>query len=112
MPVGGTGTGAQAAAAAKQFASQVRSAIRKQRDGAAKTTHLMVKNYGMLPSGILIGLSDDLRGEGVQAKQTTTKPKKAACACPRGGPEPRSGFGQLLAGSRAAFFGFVVDADA
>jgi hypothetical protein len=81
MPAGGTGAGAQAEAAAARFAAQMRSAIRRQRDGAAKTTHLLVKNYGTLASGILIGLSDGLGGGGTQpttAKMTASKPRKAA----------------------------------
>ncbi len=83
MPAGGTGAGAQADAAAAQFAAQMRSAIRKKRDGAAKATHLLVKNYGTLASGILIGLSDGLGGEVLppkRAKTTTVKPMKAARA--------------------------------
>ena len=80
MPAGGTGAGARAEAVAATFAELMRIAMHKQRDGAAKATHLLVQNYGTLASGILIGLSEGLRGEGVRAKATRAKPRKAARA--------------------------------
>ena len=78
LPSSGTGAGAEAEAVAAKFAEQMRSAIRKQRDGAAKLTHLAVQNYGTLASGILIGLSEGLGGGRVKAKATKAKPRKTA----------------------------------
>jgi hypothetical protein len=81
LPAGGTGAGAKAEAAATKFSEQMRAAVREQREGAAKVTHMLAKNYGTLASGILIGMSEGLRGSGAKPKATkTAKTTKATPA--------------------------------
>jgi hypothetical protein len=77
MPAGRTDAGAQAEAVAAKFAEQTHTALRKQREGAAKLTHSLVQNYGTLTSGILIGLSEGLKRSGTQGKATAAAPNKA-----------------------------------
>jgi hypothetical protein len=79
LPAGGTGAGAKAEAAATRFGEQMRTAVREQREGAAKMTHMLAKNYGTLASGILIGMSEGLLSGGAKPKATkTTKATPAA----------------------------------
>jgi hypothetical protein len=78
LPPGGIGVGAQAEAAAAKIALQTRTAIRNQREGAARFNHQLLQNYGTLASGILIGLSEGLGGVGVPAK--AAEPTKSAAS--------------------------------
>jgi len=83
LPAGGTAAGARAQEAATKFAEQMRSSLREQRAGAAKFTHGLSKSYGTLASGILIGMSEGLRGE-------RAKPASAAKAAPKAKKAPKA----------------------
>lgn len=79
-PAGGTRAGAQAEAVAAKFAEEARTSLSRPRNGAVNSTHVLAQNYGTLASGILIGLSEGLRGEGAQAKAARARNRKGARA--------------------------------
>lgn len=74
----GTGTGAKAAATARDFAKRAQKALRKQRETGFKAAHLLTQNFATLASGILIGMSEALQAKGAVSKRRTTvsKPRK------------------------------------
>lgn len=61
MQAGGTMSGAQAAAAAEQFATQVQSAMRDSRAAGLRAVQSLAEGYATLVSGVLIGMSDALQ---------------------------------------------------
>jgi hypothetical protein len=73
--VSGTATGAQAAAALRDYAKRAQAAMRAQRETGFKTAYLLTQNFAILASGILIGMSEGLDGQPAAAKRkakTTT----------------------------------------
>lgn len=70
MPAHGTGVGVRAGGVAARLAEQMRTTLREQRLGSAKVSHELARNYGMLASGILIGMSEGLEADGVRATTT------------------------------------------
>jgi hypothetical protein len=46
----------------ERFGEPVRSAIRKQREIGMKAAQVLTQNFATLASGVLIGLSEGLRG--------------------------------------------------
>ena len=75
----GTGTGAKAAATARDFAKRAQMALRKQRETGFKTAHLLTQNFATLASGILIGMSEALQAKGAVSKRraSLSKPRKS-----------------------------------
>jgi hypothetical protein len=75
----GTGTGARAAATARDFAKRAQMALRKQRETGFKTAHLLTQNFATLASGILIGMSEALQAKGAVSKRrpSLSKPRKS-----------------------------------
>lgn len=67
MQAGGTMSGAQAAAAAEQFAGQVQSALREGRAAGLRAAQTLAEGYATLVSGVLIGMSDALQQSGKAA---------------------------------------------
>ena len=68
--MGGTLTGAGASGAAEQLANQVQTALRDGRAIGLKAAQTLAESYSALVSGVLIGMSDAMRGAG------STKGKK------------------------------------
>jgi hypothetical protein len=75
----GTGTGAKAAATARDFAKRAQMALRKQRETGFRTAHLLTQNFATLASGILIGMSEALQAKGAVSKRrpSLSKPRKS-----------------------------------
>ena len=75
----GTGTGAKAAATARDFAKRAQTALREQRETGFKAAHVLAQNFATLASGILIGMSEALQVKGAASKQRTgrSKPRKS-----------------------------------
>lgn len=75
----GTGTGAKAAATARDFAKRAQMTLRKQRETGFKAAHLLTQNFATLASGILIGMSEALQAKGAVSKRRTSlsKPRKS-----------------------------------
>jgi hypothetical protein len=75
----GTGTGAKAAATARDFAKRAQMALRKQRETGFKAAHLLTQNFATLASGILIGMSEALQAKGAVSKRrpSLSKPRKS-----------------------------------
>ena len=70
--VSGTLTGAGASGAAEQLANQMHTALRDGRAIGLKAAQTLAESYTALVSGVLIGMSDALRGagaKGVKGKQ-------------------------------------------
>jgi hypothetical protein len=67
LQAGGTLSGAQAASAAEQFASQVQTAMRDSRAAGLRAAQTLAESYATLVSGVLIGMSDALQKGGVAA---------------------------------------------
>lgn len=78
LPPTGTAAGARAHEAAAKFAEQMHTQLREQRVGAAKLTHSLAKSYHTLASGILIGMSEGLRGGGGGGDGTKAAARPAA----------------------------------
>ena len=68
--MGGTLTGAGANGAAEQLANQLQTALRDGRAIGLKAAQTLAESYSALVSGVLIGMSDAMRGAG------STKGKK------------------------------------
>jgi hypothetical protein len=68
----GTMSGAEAASAAEQFASQMQTAMRDTRAAGLKAAQALAQSYTALVSGVLIGMSDALR----QGGATGGKPRR------------------------------------
>lgn len=89
----GTGTGARAAATARDFAKRAQLALRKQRETGFKAAHLLTQNFATLASGILIGMSEALQAKGAVSKRRTSlsKPRKSVAkrAMPQAIPAKR-----------------------
>ena len=66
--VSGTATGAQAAAVLRDYAKRAQTAIRAQRETGFKAAYLLSQNFGILASGILIGMSEGLGGKSAHAR--------------------------------------------
>ena len=62
--MGGTLTGAGASGAAEQLANQVQTALRDGRAIGLKAAQTLAESYSALVSGVLIGMSDAMRGAG------------------------------------------------
>jgi hypothetical protein len=79
----GTGTGAKAAATARDFAKRAQMALRKQRETGFRTAHLLTQNFATLASGILIGMSEALQAKGAVSKRrpSLSKPRKSVAKC-------------------------------
>lgn len=75
----GTGTGAKAAATARDFAKRAQMGLRKQREMGFKAAHLLTQNFATLASGILIGMSEALQAKAVVSKRrpSLSKPRKS-----------------------------------
>lgn len=71
----GTGTGAKAASAVRDYASRAQTALREQRETGFRAAHLMSQNFATLASGILIGMSEALEAKGAMSKKRATKSK-------------------------------------
>ena len=71
----GTGTGAKAASAVRDYASRAQTALRQQRETGFRAAHLMTQNFATLASGILIGMSEALEAKGAVSKKRATKSK-------------------------------------
>jgi hypothetical protein len=67
LQAGGTLSGAQAASAAEQFASQVQTAMRDSRAAGLRAAQTLAESYATLVSGVLIGMSDALQKGGASA---------------------------------------------
>jgi hypothetical protein len=61
LNAGGTLSGAQAATAAEQFATQMQGAMRSSRAAGLKAAQTLAESYTALVSGVLIGLSDAMQ---------------------------------------------------
>ena len=87
----GTGTGAKAAATARDFAKRAQVAVRKQRETGFKAAHLLTQNIATLASGILIGMSEALQAKGAVSKRRTSlsKPRKRRGQARDGRSSPR-----------------------
>ena len=68
--MGGTLTGAGASGAAEQLANQMQTTLRDGRAIGLKAAQTLAESYSALVSGVLIGMSDAMRGAG------STKGKK------------------------------------
>jgi hypothetical protein len=90
LPAGGTAAGARAQEAATKFAEQMRSSLREQRAGAAKFTHGLSKSYGTLASGILIGMSEGLRGERAKPAPAAKAKKAPKAKAPKAKKTPKA----------------------
>jgi hypothetical protein len=64
LNAGGTLSGAQAASAAEDFATQMQGALRSGRAAGMKAAQALADSYTALVSGVLIGLADGLRQQG------------------------------------------------
>ncbi len=64
MKVKGTATGASATAVVEQLATQARELTREGRAFAQSSTEAWLEHYATLVSGVLIGMSNGLAGEG------------------------------------------------
>ena len=62
--MGGTLTGAGANGAAEQLANQLQTALRDGRAIGLKAAQTLAESYSALVSGVLIGMSDAMRGAG------------------------------------------------
>lgn len=71
----GTGTGAKAASAVRDYASRAQTALREQRDTGFRAAHLMTQNFATLASGILIGMSEALEAKGAMSKKRAARSK-------------------------------------
>jgi hypothetical protein len=78
LNAGGTLSGAQAATAAEQFATQMQGAMRSGRAAGFKAAQTLAESYTALVSGVLIGLSDAMQqGKGAAAPAPAAAKKKA-----------------------------------
>ena len=75
--LGGTETGAQAAATIEAFGQRVKTAIREQREESVKTGHRLSQNFGTLASGVLMGLTEGLSKTG-SANHATSRKRSTA----------------------------------
>lgn len=76
MQAGGTMSGAQAASAAEQFATQVQSAVRDSRAAGLRAAQTLAEGYATLVSGVLIGLSDALQKSGTAPAPAPSRSRK------------------------------------
>lgn len=102
----GTGTGEQVAANIEGYARRMQDQLRANREATLKAAHLLSQNFATLASGILIGLSEGVRGQAAPAgvppgAATPAKPapKKAAkpAAKKTAKPAPKRPAGKLAA---------------
>ncbi len=75
LQVGGTASGAQAAATAEQYATQMQAAIRDSRAAGMKAAQALADSYTALVSGVLIGMSDALKQGSAKPATGTTRKK-------------------------------------
>jgi hypothetical protein len=61
----GTGAGVEAI---NQWSEQMRAAVRNQRTANARAIHMVNQSFATLASGVLIGLTEGMRGEGMRAE--------------------------------------------
>jgi hypothetical protein len=78
--LGGTETGAKAAATVEAFGQRVHAAMREQRKESVRTAHRLSQNFGTLASGVLIGLTEGLSktGSGATRRKRSAAPKGRA----------------------------------
>ena len=67
----GTATGTQVASTIRDYAQRAQTAMREQRETGFKTAHLLTRNFAILASGILIGMSEGLGAKPAAAKRKT-----------------------------------------
>jgi hypothetical protein len=73
LQAGGTLSGAQAATAAEQFASQLHGAVRDGRQAGLRAAQTLAESYAALVSGVLIGMSEALQQGKPKAAAKTRK---------------------------------------
>jgi hypothetical protein len=80
--LGGTETGAQAAATVEAFGQRMQRAMREQRNESVRTAYRLNQNFGTLASGVLIGLTEGLHkttsSKSAAPKKRRSKPKQRA----------------------------------
>lgn len=69
MKVGGTGAGAQASATLEQVAAQARTALRDSRSIGLRTANALAESYAAMVGGVLLGMSEAMRGGAASAKK-------------------------------------------
>ncbi len=75
MKIKGSSTGAGANAAVSKLMSDTQTAIRTNRASSLKAAQALVDGYTALVSGVLIGMSQGLQGQGEAAPAKATKKK-------------------------------------
>jgi predicted lactoylglutathione lyase len=75
MKIKGTETGAQATQTVEQLMEQAKTALRDGRAASAKSAQAMLDGYAALVSGVLIGMSEGLKGGSATAKPAAAKKK-------------------------------------
>ena len=72
----GTGTGAQASAVVEQLMDDAQKNLRDGRALSLKASQAMLDSYSTLVSGVLIGMSEALKGGGAAAAPAASRKKK------------------------------------
>ena len=71
--MGGTQTGASAAATAQDLLVQMQAGMRETRAASLKAAEALAQGYSALVSGVLLGMSEALKGGAAPAKAAPTK---------------------------------------
>jgi len=70
MKPGATETGSRVASALEEISAHAKEAVRQQRRATLKATAIMTQSFGMLASGVLVGLAEGMKRAPARAKKT------------------------------------------
>ncbi len=80
MQAGGTLSGTQAAATVEQMAQQMQTAMRSTRAASMKAAQVLAESYSAMVSGVLLGMSDAMRGTGAATRAPASRAESEATA--------------------------------